>query len=128
MTFRGIEVLSFDKGGILPDADNIVMVPYILSDQPPPEWKKCFESRAPPEAAAQIVANQARYRCPKNNVAIERDGDCWKKVAALVAQANEYYREIDAQLEREQAKKRQEQLQKEKEQREFEEWRRTLRQ
>ena len=72
-----------------------VMVPYILSNTPPEEWKRYFEKQAPTSANATIVGNTARYKCPKGKAVIQRDGACWKIVANLVEDANRHYLEIE---------------------------------
>ncbi len=93
---------------------NDVIVPYILSNTPPEDWKGYFEEQAPVSANAKIVGNTIRYKCPKDKAAIQRDGVCWKIVASLVEDANRYYLESELRREQEldrQKKKRQEQQQ-----------------
>jgi hypothetical protein len=48
MTFRDIEILDFDANGIeqIADHENMVHVPYILSNKPPEEWTQCFLSKS----------------------------------------------------------------------------------
>ena len=74
---------------------NDVIILYILSDTPPEEWTSYFEKHAPASANAKIIGNTARYKCPKNEVAIKRDGACWKMVADVVEDANRHYQEIE---------------------------------
>lgn len=46
MAFMEIEILTYDKNGIdpIPNVDGQVMVPYVLNDAPPKEWKHYFET------------------------------------------------------------------------------------
>jgi len=99
MTFTEITILDVDCAHVeeflrLNDLSDVI-VPYILSDTPPEEWKSYFEKHAPASAKARIVGNTARYKCPKDKAAIKRDGVCWKMVADLVEDANRHYLEIE---------------------------------
>jgi len=97
MAFTEIMVLDVDCAHVeeLSRSRNDVIVPYVLSNTPPQEWKRYFEKQAPASANAKIVGNTARYKCPKDKATIERDGACWKMVANLVEDANRYYLEIE---------------------------------
>jgi hypothetical protein len=93
MAFKEIEVLRVDHDHIEQDTpeSNQVIVPYILSDTPPDEWKRYFETHAPVSAKVQIVGNIARYVCQNDTSAIEKYGTCWRAVVDLVDDANRYY-------------------------------------
>jgi hypothetical protein len=112
MAFTEITILDVDCAHVeeLSLSRNDVIVPYILSNTPPQEWKRYFEKQAPASANAKIVGNTARYKCPKNKAAIGRDGACWKMVSNLVEHANRYYLEIELrqELERQVEMERQE--------------------
>ena len=97
MAFTEIAILDVDCAHVeeLSLSRNDVIVPYILSNTPPHEWKRYFEKQAPASANAKIVGNTARYKCLKNKAAIGRDGACWKMVSNLVEHANRYYLEIE---------------------------------
>ena len=92
--FREIKILGVDNLDIkmIPGVDNMVMVPYILSEAPPDEWKHYFSSRAPKDADARIDGDRALYKCPKDKEIIK--GECRNKVAKLVDDANLHCREI----------------------------------
>ena len=126
MTFTEIMILDVDCA----HADeslrsrNDVRVSYILSNTPPEEWKDYFEEQAPASANAKIVGHKVRYECPKDKVAIQRDGACWKIVASLAEDANRYY--LESELRREQDRQKKER-QEEQQPREFEiEWDRYM--
>jgi hypothetical protein len=100
MTFTEIMILDVDYAHVEESLRsrndvNDVIVPYILSNTPPEEWKSYFEKQAPANANAKIVGNTVRYKCPKDKAAIQKDGACWKMVAALVEDANRHYLEIE---------------------------------
>jgi hypothetical protein len=100
MTFTEIMILDVDYAHVEESLRsrndvNDVIVPYILSNTPPEEWKSYFEKQAPASANAKIVGNTAHYKCPKDKAAIQRGGACWKMVANLVEDANRYYLEIE---------------------------------
>ena len=122
MAFTEITILDVDCAHVeeLSLSRNDVIVPYILSNTPPQEWKRYFEKQAPASANAKIVGNTASYKCPKAKAAIKRDGACWKMVANLVEHANRYYLEVE--LRQVQELERQGEMEREAEQpREFEE-------
>ncbi len=95
MAFTEITILDVDCAHVEELSRNDVIVPYILSNTPPQGWKRYFEKQAPASANAKIVGNTARYKCPKDKAAIERDGACWKMVSNLVEHANRHYLEIE---------------------------------
>ena len=100
MTFTEITILDVDYAHVeeflrsMNDVSDII-VPYILSNTPPEEWKSYFEKQAPATANAKIIGNTARYKCPKDEAAIKRGGACWKMVATLIEDANRHYEEIE---------------------------------
>jgi hypothetical protein len=87
--------------------DNMVMVPFALSEAPPGEWRHLFSRKASRDAGARVEGDRALYKCPKDKVAIQRDGACWNKVAKLVDDTNLQYREYAAEQERKRAEERQ---------------------
>ena len=126
MAFTEITILGVDCAHAEESlrSRNDVIVPYILSNTPPEEWKGYFEEQAPPSANAKIVGNTVRYKCPKDKVAIQRDGACWTMVAGLVEDANRYYLESELRREQDRQKKEREE---EQQPREFEiEWDRYM--
>jgi len=125
MAFTEITILDVDCA----HADesfsrNDVIVQYILSDMPPEEWKDYFEEQAPAGANAEICGDTVHYKCPKDKMAIQKDGTCWKTVASLVEDANRYYRESELRRELDRQRKEREE---EEQPREFEiEWDRYM--
>ena len=96
MVFTEIVLLKADCQNVEQSSysSSEVIVPYVLSDTPPAEWKRYFETQAPQRASAEIVGNIVRYACPNDKTAIEKYGACWNAVAALVENANRYYLEL----------------------------------
>ncbi len=45
MTFKEITILEVDHAHIKEHSENEVMVPYILSNIPPDEWKSYFKKK-----------------------------------------------------------------------------------
>jgi hypothetical protein len=127
MTFTNIKILDFDADGVelIAGADNMVEVPYILSDKPPEEWTRYFLSRVGYKEA-RVVADRAIYKCRKDVAAIKRQGECWNIVAKYVEDSNRHFREIEAEQQREQTRGQEVQRQDELRQIEFEEWKRNL--
>ena len=100
MTFTKITILDIDYAHVeefLPSSNDVI-VPYILSNIPPEEWKSYFEKQAPASANAKIVDNIAYYTCSNDKAAIKRDGACWKMAADVVDDANRYYLAIELEL------------------------------
>ncbi|MFZ0926627.1 MAG: hypothetical protein WB581_05430 [Halobacteriota archaeon] len=126
MAFTEITILSVDCAHAEESlrSRNDMIVPYILSNTPPEEWKGYFEEQAPASANVKIVGNTVRYKCPKDKVAIQRDGACWTMVASLVEDANRYYLESELRRAQDRQKKEREE---EQQPREFEmEWDRYM--
>jgi hypothetical protein len=127
MSFTEITILEVDFAHVKECSGNDAVVPYILSDTPPEEWKSYFEKQAPASANVKIIGNTARFKCPHDEAAIRRYGACWEMVADLVEEANRYY--LGEQLRRYQELGRQAERERQKEQapREFEiEWDRYM--
>jgi len=100
MTFKEITILDIDYAHIdefLPSSNDVI-IPYILSNTPPEEWKSYFEKHAPPSANVKIVDNIAYYKCSSRKAAVTRDGTCWKMATDLVDGANQYYLAIELEL------------------------------
>lgn len=97
MVFRYITILKVDCEHIkeLSRSKNRVIVPYILSNTPPEEWKTYFEKQAPASANAKIVENTVFYKCPDNEEAMKKGGACWETVADLVEKTNRHYLEVE---------------------------------
>jgi hypothetical protein len=91
MAFTEITILEVDYDHVEECSGNEVIVPYILSDIPPGEWKSYFEKQAPASASVKIIGNTACYKCQKDKAAIRKYGTCWSAVADLVEDANRYY-------------------------------------
>ena len=90
MVFREVTILEVDWAHVEETGpDNEVVVPYVLSDTPPAEWKQYFEDHAP--ANASVVGNTVRFKCPNDKAACQRYGTCWNTVADLVDEANRHY-------------------------------------
>jgi len=127
MTFRDIEILDFDANGIeqVADHENMVHVPYILSNKPPEEWTQCFLSKAA-YRKARIVGDRVIYLCRKDKAAINRNGECWNIVAKYIEYANRHYREIDAQQQQRRVREEEARRHEEEKNIKFEEWKRDL--
>jgi hypothetical protein len=124
IAFRDINLLGVDNRNIkmIPGVDNMVMVPFTLSEAPSEEWRHVFSSKAPRDAEARIEGDRALYKCPKDKAVIK--GECRNRVAKLVDDTNLHCREYDAEREQKRAEERQEQLLKHRKQKEFDEWKR----
>jgi hypothetical protein len=114
MSFTEITILEVDYAHLEECLGDDVIVPYVVSQIPPEEWKRYFEKQAPASANAKIIGNTARYKCPKDKAAIGRYGACWEMVADLVEDANRYY--LGEELRRYQELGRQAETQRQKEQ------------
>lgn len=90
MAFTEITILEVDYAHVKECSENEVIVPYILSNLPPGEWKNYFEKQAPASASVKIVGNIACYKRQKDKAAIRKHGPCWNAVADLVEDANRY--------------------------------------
>ncbi len=109
-----------------------IYVPYILSEEPPREWKDAFLRRingAPftaggpikhtptlPHPTTKIEGNTVMFECDMDKATVK--GICWEIVAAHVEDANRFYHTVEEHHRREQLAKeteeeREEQLQKE---------------
>jgi hypothetical protein len=97
VAFGYITILKVDYAQIeeLPRSGNDVIVPYVLSDTPPEEWKRYFEIQAPASAKAKIVDNTVFYKCPNDKGAMKKGGSCWDTVAGLVEDANRHHLEVE---------------------------------
>jgi hypothetical protein len=95
MAFTYISVLEADYAHAEECSGDDVIVPYLLSDTPPEEWKSYFEKQAPASANAKIVGNTALHKCLNDKAAIRRYGACWKMVADLIEDANRYYSGVE---------------------------------
>jgi len=64
MTFIDIEILDFDANGIerIADDESRVHVPYILSNEPPELWRRCFLSKTA-DGEARIIGGRVIYLC-----------------------------------------------------------------
>jgi len=91
MAFKEITILEVDHAHIKEHSENEVMVPYILSNTPPDEWKSYIEKKAPAKANIKIIGKIACYKCQKDVAAIRQYGACWNEVADLVEDANRYF-------------------------------------
>lgn len=129
MAFEDIEILDFDEKGIelIAGTENRVEVPYILSNAPPKEWKRYFESRWPNPQHLHIVDAQIKVPCRMDITAVRKNGECWNLVEKWVAEANRHCREIDAQKQKERAKEEEAQQHENEQLDEFEEFKRNLR-
>ena len=92
MVFAEVALLKADCENVEQSlhSSSEVIVPYVLSDRPPAEWKRYFETQAPQGTSAEIAGNTVRYSCPNDKTAIEKYGACWNAVEALVENANRY--------------------------------------
>lgn len=90
MAFTEITILEVDYAHVKECSENEVIVPYILSNLPPGEWKNYFEKQAPASASVKIVGNIGCYKRQKDKAAIRKHGPCWNAVADLVEDANRY--------------------------------------
>ncbi len=96
MVFKELTILDIDCAQIEEaGSNNEVLVPYVLSDTPPVEWKQYFERHAP--ANATVVGNTVRYTCSNDKVALRKYGSCWQAVADLVDNANRHYLGLELQ-------------------------------
>src|SRR5659263_557299 len=91
MAFTEITILQVDYAHVQDCSENAAIIPYILSNLPPGEWKNYFEKQAPASASVKIVGNIAYYKRQKDKAAIRKHGPCWNAVADLVEDANRYY-------------------------------------
>jgi len=91
MAFTEITILEVDYAHVKECSENEVIIPYILSNLPPGEWKNYFEKQAPASASVKIVGNIVCYKRQKDKAAIRKHGPCWNAVADLVEDANRYY-------------------------------------
>ncbi len=129
MVFKEITILDVDWTHIeeTGSADG-VLVPYVLSDTPPAEWKQYFERHAP--AKTPVVGHTVRFICPYDKEAFQRYGTCWNAVADLVNDVNRYYLGLELRRWQElgrQAEKKFKKGAEEEESREFEtEWGRYM--
>ena len=95
MAFTYISILEADYTHVEECSGDDIIVPYLLSDTPPEEWKSYFEKQATASANTKIVGNTARHKCLNDKAAIRRYGACWKMVAELVEDANRYYSGVE---------------------------------
>ena len=109
-----------------------IYVPYILSEEPPKEWKDAFLKRINgepftasgpvkhtttlPHPTTKIKGNTVLFECDMDKTIVK--GICWEIVAAHIDDANKFYHRVDEhhrrqQLVEETEQEREEQLQKE---------------
>ncbi len=127
MTFIDLEILDFDANGIerIADDESRVHVPYILSNEPPELWRRCFLSKTA-DGEARIIGGRVIYLCRKDKTAINRNGECWNTVAKYAEYANRRYREIYAKRRKGESREAEARWQADPAAREFEEWKRNL--
>ncbi len=58
ITIRDVAYAQIEEAA----SHNEVLVPYVLSDTPPAEWKQYFERHAP--ANTTVVGYTVRFTCP----------------------------------------------------------------
>jgi hypothetical protein len=127
-----LERIDIDNATWFPSSQRSLYVPYILSEEPPKEWKDYFlrtingEPLAPggpvkhtitlPHRTTKIKGNAVLFECDKDKATVK--GICWEIVAAHVDDANKFYHKVEAhqrleQLTKETEREKEEQLQKE---------------
>lgn len=134
MTFVDIKLerIDIDNAAWSPSSKPSIYVPYILSEEPPKEWKNYFLRRingAPsaaggpvkhtmtlPHRTTKIKGNTVIFECDKEKTTVK--GICWEIVAAHVDDANKFYHNFEAyqrlqQLAKETEQEKEEQLKKE---------------
>ena len=134
MTFVDIKLerIDIDNATWVPLSQTSIYVPYILSEEPPKEWKNYFLKRinkAPsaaggpvkrtmtlPHRTTKIKENTVMFECDKDKTMVK--GICWEIVAAHVDDANKFYHKFEAhqrllQLAKETKQEKEEQLKKE---------------
>ncbi len=109
-----------------------IYIPYILSEEPPKEWKDAFLKRINgepftaggpvkhtttlPHPTTKIKGNTVLFECDMDKTTVK--GICWEIVAAHIDDANKFYHKVEEhhrrqQLAEETEQEREEQLQKE---------------
>jgi hypothetical protein len=134
MTFVDIKLerIDIDNATWFPSSQTSIYVPYILSEEPPKEWKDYFLRRingepfaadgpvkhtmALPHQTTKIKGNTVLFECDKDKATVK--GICWEIIAAHVDDANKFYHKVEAhqrqqQLAKETEQEKEEQLQKE---------------
>ncbi|MGZ4936265.1 MAG: hypothetical protein ACXVIG_04935 [Halobacteriota archaeon] len=130
-TFVDIKLERIDIGNATRTKMGIY-VPYILSEEPPKEWKDSFLKRINgepftaggpvkhtttlPHPTTKIEGNTVMFECDMDKTTVK--GMCWEIVAAHVDDANKFYHKVEEhqrrqQLAEETEQERAEQLQKE---------------
>ncbi|MGZ4864999.1 MAG: hypothetical protein ACXV5H_01675 [Halobacteriota archaeon] len=127
MAFTEVTILEVDYKSVKACSENEIIVPYLLSNLPPVEWRDYFEKHAPASACAKIVGKIAWYKCQKDKTPTKKRGACWNTVADLVDDANRYYLGVELRRHQELGRQAEREHQEEQGPREFEiEWDRYM--
>jgi hypothetical protein len=115
MTFEDIELIGIDfdsvKDNVKDAGTNRVFIPYILSAEPPREWKDFFlrTIRGTPftvggpvkiitdldMSSTSIEGNKVIFECTQDKARINEGGNCWEAVADHVSASNKYYHDLE---------------------------------
>jgi len=127
-----LERIDIDNATWFPSSQTTIYVPYILSEEPPKEWKDYFLRRingepfsaagpvkhttAFPRRTTKIKGKTVLFECDMEKTTVK--GICSEIVAAHIDDANKFYHKVEAhqrlqQLAEEKEQDKQEQLQKE---------------
>jgi hypothetical protein len=127
-----LERIDIDNATWYPSSQTTVYVPYILSEEPPKEWKEYFlrringepfaangpvkHTKTLPRRTTKIEGNTVMFECDMDKTTVK--GICWEIVAAHIDDANKFYHKVEAshrrqQLADETEQEKEDQLQKE---------------
>jgi len=111
MTFEDIELIGIDFDNVKDAGTNRVFIPYILSAEPPREWKDFFlrTIRGTPFTAGgpvkiitdldmsstNVEGNKVIFECTQDKNRIKEGGNCWEAVAEHVSAANKWYHDLE---------------------------------
>ncbi len=117
-----------------------IYVPYILSEEPPKEWKDAFLKRINgepftaggpvkhtptlPNPTTKIEGDTVLFECDMDKTMVK--GICWEIVAAHIDDANKFYHKVEEHHRRQQLAEETEQEKKEQLQRELEDFKRDF--
>ncbi len=139
MTFVDIKLEKIDIDRATRTKSGIY-VPYVLSEEPPKEWRDAFLRRINgelfaaggpvkhtstlPRPTTKIEGDTIMFECDMDKTTV-RDV-CWDIVAAHVEDANKFYRKVEEHHRREQLAKETEQEREEQLQKELEDFKRDF--
>ena len=135
-----LERIDIDNATWFPSSQTTIYVPYILSEEPPKEWKDYFLRRINgepfaaggpvkhtttlPRRTTKIKGNTVLFECDIDKTTVKEI--CWEIVAAHTDDANKFYHKVEERHRRQQLAEETEQEKEAQLQKELEDFKRDF--